>query len=146
MKRFFSLFLIVFICLWNAQTVQISSMEPKLAESIHRLDQLMEKNDGKILNILSPDVSFGHSNGWVQNFEDFKKDFNSKKVIYKNIDQIEVSEAKKYKNVYSIRRKIKVSGLYKNQNFEMMLGLLEIWKKEKSVWKLWSRQSVEIKP
>ena len=41
---------------------------------------------------------------------------------------------------------IKVSGVYKNQNFEMMLGLLEIWKKEKSIWKLWSRQSVEIKP
>lgn len=145
MKIAFSLFLIVFSCLWNAQTVQIS-LEPKLAENIHRLDQLMENNDEKVLTLLCPDVSFGHSNGWVQNFEDFKKDFNSKKVMYKNINQIEISEAKKNKNIYSIRRKIKVSGVYKNQDFEMILGLLEIWKKEKSVWKLWSRQSVEIKP
>jgi hypothetical protein len=110
-----------------------------------RLDSLMQNNDSNILNLFAKDVSFGHSNGWVQNFDDFKKDFNSKKVIYTNINQIEISEAKKYKNVYSIRRKIKVSGLYKNQNFEMMLGLLEIWKKEKSVWKLWSRQSVEVR-
>lgn len=145
MKIAFSLFLIVFSCLWNAQTVQIS-LEPKLAENIHRLDQLMENNDEKVLTLLCPDVSFGHSNGWVQNFEDFKKDFNSKKVMYSNIEQIEIYEAKKYNDVYSVRRKIKVSGIYKNQDFEMMLGLLEIWKKEKSFWKLWSRQSIEIKP
>lgn len=145
MKIAFSLFLIVFSCLWNAQTVQIS-LEPKLAENIHRLDQLMENNDEKVLTLLCPDVSFGHSNGWVQSFEDFKKDFNSKKVMYSNIQQIEIYEAKKYNDVYSVRRKIKVSGMYKNQNFEMMLGLLEIWKKEKSFWKLWSRQSIEIKP
>lgn len=143
MKIAFSLFLIVFSCLWNAQTVQIS-LEPKLAENIHRLDQLMENNDEKVLTILCPDVSFGHSNGWVQNFEDFKRDFISQKVKYRNIEQIEISEFKKEK-VYSVRRKIKVSGLYKNQDFEMILGLLEIWKKEKSVWKLWSRQSVEIR-
>ncbi|MEC5172845.1 nuclear transport factor 2 family protein [Chryseobacterium nepalense] len=145
MKIAFSLFLIVFSCLWNAQTVQIS-LEPKLAENIHRLDQLMENNDEKVLTLLCPDVSFGHSNGWVQNFEDFKKDFNSKKVMYSNIEQIEIYEAKKYNDVYSVRRKIKVSGMYKNQDFKMMLGLLEIWKKEKSLWKLWSRQSIEIKP
>lgn len=145
MKIAFSLFLIVFSCLWNAQTVQIS-LEPKLAENIHRLDQLMENNDEKVLTLLCPDVSFGHSNGWVQNFEDFKKDFNSKKVMYSNIQQIKIYEAKKYNEVYSVRRKIKVSGIYENQNFEMMLGLLEIWKKEKSFWKLWSRQSIEIKP
>ncbi|WP_263601907.1 hypothetical protein [Chryseobacterium sp. PET-29] len=66
--------------------------------------------------------------------------------MYSNIEQIEIYEAKKYNDVYSVRRKIKVSGMYKNQDFEMMLGLLEIWKKEKSFWKLWSRQSIEIKP
>ena len=145
MKIAFSLFLIVFSCLCDAQTLQIS-LEPKLAENIHRLDQLMENNDEKVLTLLYPDVSFGHSNGWVQNFEDFKKDFNSKKVMYSNIEQIEIYEAKKYNDVYSVRRKIKVSGMYKNQDFEMMLGLLEIWKKEESLWKLWSRQSIEIKP
>ncbi len=72
MKIAFSLFLIVFSCFWNAQTVQIS-LEPKLAENIHRLDQLMENNDEKVLTLLCPDVSFGHSNGWVQNFEDLKR-------------------------------------------------------------------------
>lgn len=66
--------------------------------------------------------------------------------MYKEIWQTELSEIKKYRNTASIRRKIKVSGTYKNQNFEMKLALLEIWIQKNAAWKLWSRQSVEIKP
>ncbi|WP_312089082.1 hypothetical protein [Chryseobacterium sp.] len=106
----------------------------------------MQFNNPKILDLLDTDVSFGHSNGWIQNLDDFKKDFSSGKVEYKEISQIEVSEMKKFKNTFSIRRKIKVKGFYKKQEFEMNLSLLEIWIKKKSLWKLWSRQSVEIKP
>lgn len=73
----------------------------------------MQNNDGQIINILSSDVSFGHSNGWTQNFDDFKKDFSSKKVIYREIKQIEISEIKKHKKFASIRRKIQVSGFTK---------------------------------
>ncbi|WP_123850332.1 hypothetical protein [Chryseobacterium shandongense] len=62
---------------------------------VKRLDSLMQNNDSNILNLFEKDVSFGHSNGWVQNLDDFKKDFNSKKVIYNNIHQIEISEVKK---------------------------------------------------
>lgn len=109
------------------------------------LDSLMQNNDSKILDLFEKDISFGHSNGWIQNLDDFKKDFSSKKVVYKEIAQTEVSEIKKSRNTISVRRKIRVKGLYKNQEFEMTLVLLEIWIKNKSEWKLWSRQSVEIK-
>ena len=110
-----------------------------------KLDSLMENNNSEIVHLFCSDVSFGHSNGWVQNLDDFKKDFSSKKVIYKDISQLEISESKQNKNTISLRRIIKVAGLYKKQDFEMKLALLEIWIKKKSVWKLWSRQSVEIK-
>ncbi len=113
---------------------------------VKKLDSLMIMNDVQIVELFCTDVSFGHSNGWIQNLDDFKKDFSSKKVSYKEITQLEISELKKFKNAVSIRRTIKVAGLYKNQNFEMKLALLEIWTKKKSTWKLWSRQSVEIKP
>ncbi|WP_279196383.1 hypothetical protein [Chryseobacterium indoltheticum] len=106
----------------------------------------MMKNDVQIVDLFCSDVSFGHSNSWIQNLNDFKKDFSSKKVSYKEIKQLEISELKQFKNTVSIRRSVKVTGLYKNQDFEMKLALLEIWLKKKSAWKLWSRQSVEIKP
>ncbi|VXC42168.1 MULTISPECIES: nuclear transport factor 2 family protein [Chryseobacterium] len=111
-----------------------------------KLDSLMMNNDTQIIDLFCSDVSFGHSNGWIQNLEDFKKDFSSKKVSYKEVTQLEISDLKQFKNTVSIRRTIKVAGLYKNQSFEMKLTLLEIWIKKKSNWKLWSRQSVEIKP
>ncbi len=41
----------------------------------------MQNNDDKIIELLSSDVSFGHSNGWIQNLDDFKKDFSLQKVI-----------------------------------------------------------------
>ncbi|MGG5209374.1 nuclear transport factor 2 family protein [Chryseobacterium sp. MIQD13] len=126
--------------------MDILQKDGKLSENIGLLDKYLQNNDERIVDILRPDVSFGHSNGWVQNFEDFKKDFSSKKVIYKNIQQTELSEIKRYKNTANIRRKVNVSGTYKNQDFEMKLALLEIWIKKNAVWKLWSRQSIEIKP
>ncbi|KMQ66623.1 hypothetical protein ACM46_03630 [Chryseobacterium angstadtii] len=146
MKRI-SLFILLFLFVfWKGQKTDAFQKDEKLFENIQLLDRYLQNNDGKIIDVLCPDVSFGHSNGWVQNFEDFKKDFSSKKVIYKEIQQIELSEFKRDKNTASIRRKIKVSGTYKNQDFEMKLALLEIWIKKNAVWKLWSRQSVEIKP
>lgn len=123
-----------------------SKDEKAVLLQVKKLDSLMMNNDTQIIDLFCSDVSFGHSNGWIQNLEDFKKDFSSKKVSYKEITQLEISELKQFKNTVSIRRTIKVVGLYKNQSFEMNLSLLEIWIKKKSNWKLWSRQSVEIKP
>ncbi|ROH96073.1 nuclear transport factor 2 family protein [Chryseobacterium daecheongense] len=142
-----SLFILLFsFTFWSCQHIKPALKDEKLVESIRLLDRYLQNNDDNITHILCSDVSFGHSNGWVQNLDDFKKDFSSKKVVYKEIRQLEISELKKYKNMASVRRKIKVLGSYKNQDFELNLALLEIWKKKNSVWKLWSRQSVEIKP
>lgn len=146
LKKLSLLFLLFSLNFWNGQNLKIAKNDAKLFESISLLDQYMQNNDDKIVDILCSDVSFGHSNGWIQNLDDFKKDFSSKKVVYKEIKQLEMSEFKKHKNFASIRRTIKVSGLYKNQKFEMKLALVEIWIKKKFIWKLWSRQSVEIKP
>ncbi|AYN00806.1 hypothetical protein [Chryseobacterium sp. 3008163] len=123
-----------------------SKAEDAVLIQAKKLDSLMMNNDSEIVNLFCSDVSFGHSNGWIQNLGDFKKDFSSKKVIYKEIRQTEISELKQNKNTVSLRRTISVAGSYKNNDFKMKLALLEIWIKKKSVWKLWSRQSVEIKP
>lgn len=145
-KRILLFILIFSFVFWKGQNIDAFQKELKLFENIKLLDQYLQNNDEKIVDLLDRDVSFGHSNGWVQGFDDFKKDFSSKKVIYKDIQQTELSEIKKYKRTASIRRKIKVLGIYKNQDFEMKLALLEIWIKKDAEWKLWSRQSVEIKP
>ena len=105
----------------------------------------MQNNDSKILELFSNDVSFGHSNGWVQDYEDFKKDFESGKVRYQSVNQTELKEFKIKNKFANIRRIVAVKGLYKNEIFEMQLSVLEFWIKQKRIWKLWSRQSVTLK-
>ena len=147
-SKIFLYFLLFSFSLTNAQEnflAQKLEKEPKLLKKIRLLDLSMQNNDLKILEALADDVSFGHSNGWTQNYEDFKKDFTAKKVVYNSIEQIEMSEFKEYKNTASIRRKIKVSGIYKIYDFKMTLSLLEIWIKKGKEWKLWSRQATELK-
>ncbi|MDY0929844.1 hypothetical protein [Chryseobacterium sp. CFBP8996] len=142
MKILLSIFLFCFVFGFSQK---YSRDEKIVLLQAKKLDSLMMKNDSQIVTLFCSDVSFGHSNGWIQNLDDFKKDFSLKKVTYKEIKQLEISELKQFKNTISIRRTIQVKGLYKNQDFEMKLALLEIWSKRKSKWKLWSRQSVEIK-
>lgn len=121
-----------------------SKKEKALITQISKLDSLMQNNDSKILELFSNDVSFGHSNGWVQNYEDFKTDFESGKVKYQSVNQTELKEFKIKKKFANIRRIIAVKGLYKNEIFEMKLSVLEFWIRQKGIWKLWSRQSVNI--
>ena len=146
MKHFFLAFLLVsnFMVAQNNAISKLKS-EPKLQENIRLLDFYMKNNDSKILGLLSEEVSFGHSNGWVQNFADFKADFESKKVSYTSIEQTDFSEFKRNRKTVSLRRKVKVSGIYKIYDFKMTLSVLEIWVKKGKSWKLWSRQATELK-
>ena len=105
----------------------------------------MQNNDSKVLDLFSDDVSFGHSNGWIQNKEDFKKDFESGKVKYQSVKQTDLKEFRIKNKFANIRRIIAVKGLYKNEIFEMKLSVLEFWILKNGKWKLWSRQSVSLK-
>ena len=122
-----------------------SKKEKALLIQVSKLDSLMENNNSKILDLFSDDVSFGHSNGWIQNKDDFKTDFESGKVKYQSVKQTELKEFKIKNKFANIRRIIAVKGLYKNETFEMKLSVLEFWIQQKGIWKLWSRQSVSLK-
>lgn len=140
--RFLTLLFCLFFFVGFSQTY--SRKEKALLIQVSKLDSLMENNNSKILELFSDDVSFGHSNGWIQNKDDFKKDFESGKVKYQSVKQTELKELKIKNKFANIRRIIAVKGLYKNETFEMKLSVLEFWIRQKGIWKLWSRQSVKI--
>ena len=141
--RFLTLLFCLFFFVGFSQTY--SKKEKALLIQVSKLDSLMENNNSKILDLFSDDVSFGHSNGWIQNKDDFKKDFESGKVKYQSVKQTELKEFKIKNKFANIRRIIAVKGLYKNETFEMKLSVLEFWIQQKGLWKLWSRQSVSLK-
>ena len=142
MKSLFSF--ICLVCFILGFTQNYSKKEKVLLSQVSKLDSLMQNNDSKILTLFSNDVSFGHSNGWVQNYDDFKTDFESGKVKYQSVNQTELKELKLKNKFANVRRIIAVKGLYKNEIFEMKLSGLEFWIRQKGIWKLLSRQSVKI--
>jgi len=141
--KFLALFFLFSFIFGSSQNY--SKKQKALITQISKLDSLMQKNDSKILELFSDDISFGHSNGWVQNYEDFKKDFESGKVKYQSVNQTVLKEFKIKNKFANVRRIIAVKGLYKNEIFEMKLSVLEFWIRQKGIWKLWSRQSVSLK-
>lgn len=143
MKSTLSFIFLVLFVFGFSQTY--SKKEKALLIQVSKLDSLMENNDSKILELFSDDVSFGHSNGWIQNKEDFKNDFESGKVKYQSVKQTELKEFKLKIKFANIRRIVAVKGLYKTDEFEMKLSVLEFWTQKKGIWKLWSRQSVSLK-
>lgn len=134
-----------FFCFVLGFSQKHSKAEKALLVEVSKLDSLMQNNNSNILELFSADISFGHSNGWIQNYEDFKKDFGSGKVKYESVRQTELKELKTRNRFANIRRIIAVKGLYKNDIFEMKLSVLEFWIRQKGVWKLWSRQAVTLK-
>ena len=77
MIKFLSSIFFFFFIFGFSQTY--SKKEKVILIQVSKLDSLMENNNSKILELFSDDVSFGHSNGWLQNKDDFKKDFESGK-------------------------------------------------------------------
>ena len=129
--RFLTLLFCLFFFVGFSQTY--SKKEKALLIQVSKLDSLMENNNSKILDLFSDDVSFGHSNGWIQNKDDFKTDFESGKVKYQSVKQTELKEFKIKNKFANIRRIIAVKGLYKNEAFEMKLSVLEFWIKQKRI-------------
>ena len=143
MRSLFSFIFLVYFVFGFSQNY--TKKEKALFSQISKLDSLMQNNNSKILELFSDDVSFGHSNGWVQNYQDFKTDFESGKVKYQFVKQTELKEFKIKNKFANVRRIIAVKGLYKNEIFEMKLSVLELWIKQKGIWKLWSMQSATLK-
>lgn len=135
---------LLFICFFSFSFSQLR-ISQSLQGELSKLDSLMSKNSAAISNVLSKDITFGHSNGWVQKYDDLVKDFSSNKVVYKEVKQLEILDFKLKGKFATVFRKIAVSGTYKTFDFSMNLLALEVWLKQNGKWLLYSRQSVELK-
>lgn len=138
-------FSIIFSFLLCLNVLHAQNIDKALQKQINALDSLMQNNNPNIVKLLEKDVSFGHSNGWIQKIDDFEKDIINKKVDYNSVKQTRLVEYKTHKKTASVSRIVHVEGTYKDFAFKMDLSLLEIWIKKAGNWKLWSRQSIELK-
>lgn len=134
------LFTISFLCVSVFGFCQTSF----LSAAAEKLDKaLVAKDTVTLKQLLHKNVSYGHSNGWVETKEDVIKDLVNGKLVYSKI----VSKDFKWtvdKEWASLRTTAKVEVTMNGNKLDLNLHVLQVWWKTNKGWQLIARQSTKL--
>jgi hypothetical protein len=119
---------------------QVDSLSLKAAMSL--LDNaLVNKDEAALSQLLNKDVSYGHSNGWVQTKADMIWDLQSGKLVYNKIENSTVMIVAINQQWATVRTDTKAEGVVSGTAFQLDLHVLQVWINTKGGWQLIARQS-----
>ena len=138
--------LILTICLLTARTIAFAQFDSaSLKQAMSGLDNaLVNKDEKALMQLLHPDVSYGHSNGWVQSKNDIINDLKSGKLLYNKIENNSVVLVAINNDCATVRTNTNAEGSISGTTFQLKLHVLQVWIKAKNGWQLWARQSTKI--
>ena len=115
-----------------------------LKDAVSKLDKaLIEKDTATLKQLLHKNLTYGHSNGWVETKDDVVKDLSSGKLVYYTIKSDSIAW-KTDANWASMRSKTKVEVSVNNNKTELNLHVLQVWLKTNKGWQLIARQSTKL--
>ncbi|TMI91552.1 MAG: nuclear transport factor 2 family protein [Bacteroidetes bacterium] len=137
---------ILTICLFFTSAIAFAQVDSvSLKEALSNLDKaLINKDQKALVQLLHQDVSYGHSNGWVQNKTDIINDLKSGKLIYDKIENNSVTIAAINNKWATVRINTNAEGKVNGNSFQFKLHVLQVWLKAKSGWQLLARQSTKL--
>ena len=128
--------------LFNSSFAQVDSIG--LKNAMQQLDKaLLEKNETVLKAVLHKDISYGHSNGWIQSKSDIMNDFKSGKLVYNKIENnssVIITISKKYGTV---KTNTNAEGVVNGTAFNLKLHIMQFWIKTRKGWQLIARQSAK---
>lgn len=138
-KHFFMLLFVVLVGnnVFSQDTLLLRNHMNQLHEA------LLKKDIGTLQQLLHPELSYGHSNGWVQNSTEMSADLVSGKIVYKKLDATAGIIALQ-KNIAQVRCENDVEGTVNGNAFAMKLHVLQVWIWENNNWRLYARQSTKL--
>ena len=144
------LILISFLCIHSqSQPIESNTISSQflIEKNIQNIEEALLKKDTLSLKLLlHPNLTMGHSNGWIETKTDIPKTLIEEGVIYSSIELIGTPEIHYHsENLITSRRNINVNGIVNNVPFDVKLNVLEIWICEDGSWQLLARQSVNRK-
>ncbi len=115
-----------------------------LKEAIAAFDKALAEPDSVALKkLLSDNVSYGHSNGWVETKREVIDDLYNGKLVYKTI--IVTAPAVTIQgNVASARSMADIDAVLDGKEMSFKLKVLQVWTWENGHWTLFARQSVPM--
>lgn len=115
-----------------------------LKDAVAKLDKaLMVKDTVVLKQLLHKDLTYGHSNGWVETKTDVIKDLFSGKLAYSKIESKDVKWTVT-NDVSTMRSTTEISYLLDGKPGELKLHVLQVWLKTNKGWQLLSRQSTKL--
>jgi hypothetical protein len=142
--------LLLLISLLFVQTVafakpRIRPDSATLVKSFVALHDALMKKDSTILNqVLHKRLTYGHSNGWVQNKKEVIADLFNGKLTFNKIERSN-EKIDIVRETATIRFDAQIDVIHEGKPVAMKLNILQVWIwKDKEGWKLMGRQSVKI--
>src|SRR5215203_5098786 len=128
--------------LFNSSFARIDSIG--LKNAMQELDKaLLQKDEAGLKLVLHDDLSFGHSNGWIQSKSDILNDFASDKVTYNKIENNSSAIVKINKKYATVKTNTNAEGVVNGTAFKLTLHIMQFWVKTKKGWQLIVRQSAK---
>jgi hypothetical protein len=137
MKRILTIAALLFCFCAQAQT-------SFLKEAAAKLDKALVAKDTVVLKqLLHKELTYGHSNGWVETREDVVRDLASGKLVYHAINPGKITW-RTDGNWASARTDVQVAVSLDGTRLDMKLHVLQVWLKTNRGWQLIARQSTKI--
>jgi hypothetical protein len=141
MKKLLFGFLVLF--LFNISFAQIDSIG--LKNAMQQLDKaLLQKDETVLKSVLHKDLSYGHSNGWIQSKSDILNDFTSGKLTYSKIENNSSAIIVITKEYATVKTNTNAEGAVNGTAFKLTLHIMQFWIKTKKGWQLIARQSAKL--
>ena len=114
----------------------------KLTATVKGFHQaLVQKNTVSLNQQTDKVLSYGHSNGWVQNKADIIKDFETGYISYQSFTEDSISIAING-NMANVRFVADITATMKGATNSYHLKVLEVWVRKGKRWLLFARQAV----
>ena len=119
--------------------------KPFLLATVTAFHQALVSNDTMLLKELTDDnLSYGHSNGWVESRKEVMEDLKSGLLTYQRYDEDSVTVTMNESNtIANVRFVADIDATMKGNSYAFHLKVLEVWVRKTKNWMLFARQAVK---
>ncbi|MBN8672899.1 MAG: nuclear transport factor 2 family protein [Chitinophagales bacterium] len=135
--------IVTIILFFTSLVVAAQTAEEKLVTTIKEFHQaLVKKNTVSIIRQTDKDVSYGHSNGWVETKAEMINNLETGYLTYRSFkeDSLQVTING---NVAHARFIADIEATLNQKDSQFHLKVLEVWVKKGKRWLLFARQAVK---
>lgn len=122
------------------------SREEQVLQNVKLLNStIFGSKDSAVINgLLAKTLSYGHSGGSIENRETALRNASKNGNVYSKLEARDFSVELADKNVAVVRFVTSFVQTTKGNDMPLTLHMLQVWVKEKGIWKLTARQAVKL--